>query len=478
MTTEPTPENPAFADLATLAGWLRGGQMTPVKLTEYCLARLERLGPKYHAVVTITAERAMTEARRAESELASGMDRGPLFGIPYGAKDLLAAKGAPTSWGIEALRERVIDEDAAAIARLASAGAVLVAKLATVELAGGMGYRQPDASFTGPGINPWNRSAWSGGSSTGPAAAVAAGLVPYALGTETWGSIVVPASYCGVTGLRPTYGLVSRRGALALSWTLDKIGVLARSARDAGLVLGTIAGHSPGDPHGLSGPDPLPPGGVAEPAERPYRLGVLPGALEGVQPEVAANFSAALEVLAAFADIRTIALPELPYDAATDLILSAEMSSSVEEWIGTDLSAGLRAPEDRIGGIANELLFAKDYLRALRIRAKAMAALDGLFAGADGVDALVAPATAAVASPLDKGFGEYSGRFRRTSLGAASNLVGLPAVVVPSGMGERGLPTALQFVGAALAEPVLLRIASEFQARTRHHLAFPNVEDA
>lgn len=477
MTTEPSPESPAFADVTTLAQWIRAKQTSPVKLAEYFLARLYRLGPKYNAVVTVTADRAMAEAKRAEAELASGMDRGPLHGIPYGAKDLFAAAGSPTSWGIGALRDRIIDEDATVIAKLSSAGAVLVAKLATVELAGGMGYRQPDASFTGPGLNPWNRSAWSGGSSTGPAVAVAAGLVPFALGTETWGSIVVPASYCGVTGLRPTYGLVSRRGALALSWTLDKVGTLTRCARDAGVVLAAIAGFDSRDPHGLSGPDPLPPGGVAEPSERPFRLGVLPGAMEGVQPEVAANFSASLEILATFADIRTIALPELPYDAATDLILSAEMSSSVEEWIGTDSSAGLRAPEDRIGGIANELLFAKDYLRALRIRAKAMAALDGLFEGADGVDALIAPATAAVASPLDQSFGEYSGRFRRASLGAASNLVGLPAVVVPNGMGERGLPTALQFVGAALSEPVLLRIAFEYQERTRHHLAFPNVEE-
>ena len=212
------------------------------------LRRLETIGPKLGAVVTVTRERALAQAHRANQELLAGRDRGPLHGIPYGAKDLLATKGIPTTWGAEPLRGQVFDFDATVVRRLEEAGAVLVAKLAMVELAGGLGYNNPDASFTGPGRTPWNPDYWSGGSSSGPASAVAAGLVPFAIGSETSGSILTPAAFCGVTGLRPTYGLVSRHGAMALCWTLDKLGPLARGADDCALVLAAIAGADPADP--------------------------------------------------------------------------------------------------------------------------------------------------------------------------------------------------------------------------------------
>src|SRR5439155_796555 len=179
--------------------------LTPVALAERCLDRLETVGGKLNAVVTLTPERALEQARRAERELAAGHDRGPLHGIPYGAKDVLATSGGiPTTWGAAPFRDRCFDYDATVIRRLEESGAVLVAKLAMVELAGGMGYRQPHASFTGPGISPWASDAWSGGSSSGSGSAVGAGLVPFAIGSETWGSILSPAAYCGVTGLRPT----------------------------------------------------------------------------------------------------------------------------------------------------------------------------------------------------------------------------------------------------------------------------------
>jgi len=227
---------------------LRAGEFTATQLAIAYLARLDALGPRYNAVVTVTRPRAVEEAARADRELAQGKDRGPLHGIPYGVKDLLATRGIPTTWGAEPYRTQMFDEDAAAVTRLTEAGAVLVAKLAMVELAGGMGYNHADASFTGPGLCPWNTKFWSGGSSSGPAAAVSAGLVPFAIGSETSGSILTPASFCGVTGLRPTYGLVSRRGAMALAWTLDKLGPIARTADDCGLVLAAIAGADARDP--------------------------------------------------------------------------------------------------------------------------------------------------------------------------------------------------------------------------------------
>src|SRR6266853_1735595 len=216
-----------------LSELIRERRLSPVTLAETFLDRLERLGPRYNAVVTVTRARALEQARRAEAEIAAGGYRGPLHGIPYGAKDLLATSGGiPTTWGAAPFKDRVFDFDATAIVKLEAAGAVLCAKLAMVELAGGMGYRQPNAAFTGPGVNPWSRDAWSGGSSSGSGSAVAAGLVPFAIGSETWGSILSPAGNCGVAGLRPTYGRVSRHGAMALCWTLDKLGPLALTADD------------------------------------------------------------------------------------------------------------------------------------------------------------------------------------------------------------------------------------------------------
>src|SRR5207249_3939813 len=192
-------------------------QLTSEKLTRFCVDRLKKFGPKLECVVTLTEERALQQARRADAEIARGRYRGPLHGIPYGAKDLLATRGVPTTWGAAPYRDQVFDYDAAVIERLRTAGAVLVAKLSMVELAGGMGYDHADAAFNGPGLNPWNTSFWSGGSSSGPGSAVAAGLVSFAIGSETSGSILTPSAFCGVTGLRPTYGLVSRYGAMALA---------------------------------------------------------------------------------------------------------------------------------------------------------------------------------------------------------------------------------------------------------------------
>src|SRR6266581_4004333 len=236
-----------FLPVRALAARLRARKLTSQELTEGCLDRLERLGPRYHAVVTPMRDSALEEARRADKEIAAGKPRGPLHGIPFGVKDLLATRGVPTTWGAAPYKDQVFDYDATVVERLRRAGAVLVAKLAMVELAGGMGYDHADASFTGPGLSPWNTKFWSGGSSSGPGAAVAAGLVPFAIGSETSGSILTPASYCGVTGLRPTYGLVSRHGAMALSWTLDKLGPMGRTADDCALILAAIAGPDPAD---------------------------------------------------------------------------------------------------------------------------------------------------------------------------------------------------------------------------------------
>ncbi|HVG18235.1 MAG TPA: amidase, partial [Blastocatellia bacterium] len=227
-------EEVLYSSVRELSNMIRARRLSPVALAEGYLDRLERMGAKLGAVVTVTRDLAMREARQAEREISQGRYRGPLHGIPYGAKDLIATEGIPTTWGAEPLKNQVLDYDATVVAKLREAGAVLVAKLAMVELAGGFGYNNADASFTGPGRTPWNTNFWSGGSSSGPGAATAAGLVAFSIGSETSGSIITPSAFCGVSGLRPTYGRVSRHGAMALSWTLDKLGPMCRTADDCG----------------------------------------------------------------------------------------------------------------------------------------------------------------------------------------------------------------------------------------------------
>src|SRR5262249_37808797 len=240
------------------------------------------------------------------------------------------------------------------------------AKLAMIELAGGMGYRQPNASFTGPCINPWAADAWSGGSSSGSGVAVAGGVVPFAIGSETWGSILSPAGYCGIAGLRPTYGRVSRHDALALCWTLDKLGPLALTADDCGLVLEAIAGRDPADP---SASDRLFRYEAEDVRARRFRFGVLRGAAAGVEDAVGASFGRSLDVLRRLGRVEEVVLPDLPYEAITRTILHVEASSAFEDLIERGVLAELTAPEDHWAAYARDAILAKDYVKALRLRA-------------------------------------------------------------------------------------------------------------
>ncbi len=467
------PAETLYLPVRELACRIRGGDLDPVDLAEAYLNRLETLGPSLGAVVVVTRERALREARQARDEIRAGRMRGPLHGIPYGAKDLIAAAGYPTTWGAEPYREQRLAEDATVVERLRRAGAVLVAKLASVELAGGMGYAQANASFTGPTINPWNASYWAGGSSSGPAAAVAAALVAFALGSETWGSIVTPAAFSGIAGLRPTYGRVSRHGAMALSWTMDKIGPLCRTADDCGLVLEAIAGTDSRDPSTSDQAyryDKGASGGMR------FRVGVLKGIPGGSQPEVRRNFEAALEQLSDVAEVvPDIALPPYPYNAAAGVIIDAETASVFEDFIDSGLVHELTAPED-LGGYAGQVTLAKDYLKAMRIRTPAAAALDRLFAEG-GFDALVHPTRATVAYPLgklfDAAYPDVQGGGEPIS--GAANLVGLPSLALPSGFGSDGLPTSISFTGRAWEENRLLALGREYQERTDWHRRHPPI---
>ena len=329
--------NAVFCSIRQLSARIHAREVSPLALTSLFLERLERLGPRYNAVVTVTTEPALAQAQRAEAEIAAGYSRGPLHGIPYGAKDLLATSDSiPTSWGAAPFRDQTYTHNATVIDRLEAAGAILVAKLAMVELAGGMGYRQPHASFSGPCRNPWDREVWTGGSSSGSGAAVCAGLVPFAIGSETWGSILGPANHCGVAGLRPTYGRVSRYGAMALCWTLDKLGPLCLTADDCGLVLEAIAGPDAQDPTASHRPYAY----NAAPIDRPLRLGVPRGITDEVDDVVRQHFEHALEVLADQVSIEAITLPDFPYEAITRTILLAESASAFDDFIAQGQTGG------------------------------------------------------------------------------------------------------------------------------------------
>ncbi|HUY34182.1 MAG TPA: amidase [Pirellulales bacterium] len=464
----PLPPDTAWASLSTLGRRLRAKRFTAVELTEFFLDRVERHGKRLNAVVTVSGDLALRQAAEADRELAAGHDRGSLHGIPYGAKDLLATAGIPTSWGAAPLKDQMFDEDATVVRRLREAGAVLVAKLAMVEIAGGLGYDQANASCTGPGLNPWNTTTWSGGSSSGSGSAVGAGVVPFAIGSETWGSIMTPAGYCGVTGLRPTYGRVSRHGAMALSWSLDRLGPMTRAADDAGLVLAAIAGPDPADPSASPRGYEYPP---AEPLRPPFRLATLKGATEGAQPAVRENFDASIELLRPHATVEEIELPNLPFGAVAGTIIDCEMAAAFEGLVTSGDVWEMTAPEDRVGAHAALFVPAKDYINALRIRRKIQQAMDVLLAP---FDAVVVPTVATVASPLDGDFATYHARWGGgVSIGGAENAAGIPAISVPNGFGERGLPTGLKFVARAFDENKLLAVAVKFQELTDWHQRRP-----
>lgn len=459
----------AFAPLTVLGAQLRSGAVSSVELTRFFLDRLEKHGAKYNCVVTITRELALEQAARADAELKKGKDRGPLHGIPYGAKDLLATRGIPTSWGCPQYKDRIIDQDATVVHKLREAGAVLAAKLSMVELAGGMGYRQANASLTGPGRNPWKPSQWSGGSSSGSGSAVAAGLVPFAIGTETWGSITSPSSYCGLTGLRPTYGRVSRSGAMALSWTLDKIGPMAHNAHDCGLILAAIAGPDPDDLSASDRPYDYPP---ADAPGRPFRLAVLKGGVDEAEPDLKANFERAIGLFRTLGSVAEIDLPDLPFNAVASTILGAEAASAFEEMVDSGDVFKLVAPEDRIGGFADQAILATDYLRAQRIRARLCRDLDAWFAPFDAV--LTLPS----ADPAPTADGPFDRPHHSKSLGGAGNACGTPAIVLPTGLTEGTLPTAIQLDGRAYSENRLIAVAHAFQAITDWHRDHPDLAAA
>lgn len=443
-----TVEELAFEPVTVLSELVRRRRVTSTQLTRMYLDRLRRYDPVLKAAVTITEERALRQAAAADAEIARGRYRGPLHGIPWGAKDLLAVRGYRTTWGAAPFREQLIDQDATVVQRLDNAGAVLVAKLSLGELAWG------DEWFGGMTRNPWKPEQGSSGSSAGPGSATAAGLVGFSIGSETLGSISSPSTRNGVTGLRPTFGRVPRTGAMALSWSMDKLGPMCRSVEDCALVLGAI--------HGVDGEDTtvrdLPFIWDARVTPRQLRIGMFEDAFgrdEKQYPNKKWDM-ATLDVLRSQgATLIPLKLPDAPYDAMR-IILNVEGAAAFEELTRTGRDRELtRQGKNTWPTVFRAARFvpAVDYLNANRLRTLAMQRWFDLF---QQVDVIVAPTNS-------------------TQL-VATNFTGHPAVILPNGFREDGTPVSITFLGKLFGEAELLAVAHAYQSATDWHRRTPKLQ--
>ena len=439
-------EDVAFWPVSRLAALLRTRQVTSVELTRMYLERLRRFDGQVHAVVTFTDSVALAAATRADREIAAGRYRGRLHGIPYGVKDLFAVPGYPTTWGAEPYRDQTLATTATVVRKLEEAGAVLLAKLSTGALAMG------DYWYGGQTRNPWNLEQGSSGSSAGVGSAVAAGLVPFGIGTETLGSIVSPATRNGVTGLRPSFGRVSRAGAMALSWSMDKPGPMCRNAEDCAIVFNAIRGQDPADPISVGGPFPY----DATAKIAALRIGYLKSAFEGDRPGIAFD-QAVLDVLRGLGvQLTPIELPDRPTNALR-IILNAEAAAAFDELTRSNRDSLLSRQD--AGAWPNSfrsarLIPAVEYIQANRVRQLLQQDMQRLLAD---IDVYVSPA------------------FAGANL-LVTNLTGHPCVAVPSGFQENGTPVSITFCGRMYGEAEALQVARAYQDATpwdeRHPAAF------
>jgi Asp-tRNA(Asn)/Glu-tRNA(Gln) amidotransferase A subunit family amidase len=444
-------EDVAFWQVTQLAELVRTKQVTSVELTEMYLSRLKKNNPKLLCAVTITDDLAMRQARDADREIATGRYRGPLHGIPWGIKDLAAVKDYPTTWGAGPFEERVIDRNATVVNRLNDAGAVLIAKLATGELA------LDDIWFAGQTKNPWDLSMGSQGSSAGPGSATSAGMVGFSVGTETGGSIVAPSAICGVTGLRPTYGRVSRYGVMTLSWSLDKTGPMCRSVEDCALILAAIQGP---DDHDLAVQD-IPFNWDANFDIHKLRVGYLKAAFSNTRqtPRVDANDAAALEKLRSMGfNLIEIELPEHSKMDFT-MVMYGEANAALRDPIETQPAGLLR--QDRVLDQNNlRLLPAVEYINANRVRTILMHEMAEVMSKVD-----------VYLVPFD--YADYTPNPVATLNSAVTNLTGHPCVALPHGFDEKGHPTSLSFIGQLYGDAEMLALARAYQNTTDWHLKHP-----
>jgi Asp-tRNA(Asn)/Glu-tRNA(Gln) amidotransferase A subunit family amidase len=427
-------EDLAFYPVTELAQLIKSRKITSTQLTQLYLERLKKYGPRLECVITLTEELALAQAERADKEIASGHYRGPLHGIPWGAKDLLSTEGIKTTWGAKPYQDQIIDVDATVVKRLEEAGA--------------MG----DVWFGGKTKNPWNPEQGSSGSSAGSASATAAGLVGFSIGTETWGSIISPSTRCGVTGLRPTFGRVSRYGAMALSWSMDKIGPICRSVEDCSLVFNAMYGPDGKDLTVVNLPFNWDPSLDL----KNIRIGYLEKMFERKYRNKK-NDKASLEALRSLGvELVPVDLPELPVRSLS-FILSAEAAAAFDELTRNNRDDLL--VRQGTGAWPNSfrqarLIPAVEYIQANRVRTMLM---EEMAEKMKGIDVYIAPTSGGNNLLL-------------------TNLTGHPAVVVPNGFNEKGSPRSISFIGNLFEEAKTLRVAKAFQDVTDFHRKHPDLD--
>ena len=458
-------DNLAYAGIAELGRRFRTGELSPVEYAADQLRRIERVDKTLHAYVTVTAERALEDARAAEAAIRK-RGAGPLAGVPIAYKDLYATRGIRTTAGSALLADWVPDADSTCVTRLQQAGMVMLGKLTTHEFAFGIqfpGHRFPAAR------NPWNPEHMPGGSSSGSGAALAAGLCVGALGSDTGGSIRGPAAFCGIAGLKPTYGRVSRAGVVTLSWTLDHAGPMARTVEDCALLLQALAGYDAADPASSRAPvadyTATLRGGV-----RGLRIGV-PRAYfhDGLNPEVATAFAAALGTLERLgAEVRDVEIPSIHDTPSFMVIMLTEAFAYHEQDLRTrpDLFGEVLREKMMIGG----LFTSAEYVQAQRVRARLVAEVEAVLRGVD----LLASPTAIVPAPTLATVWDPDFPFARSNM-PPFNLTGLPALALPCGFSSSGLPLSLQLAGRPFDEATVLRAGHAYEQATEWHRRRPPV---
>lgn len=436
----------AFYSVSDLAYLVKNRKVTSEQLTKMYLDRLKKYGPKLECVITLTEELAMKQAKQADAEISKGKYRGPLHGIPFGVKDLLSAKGYKTTWGSVPYKDQVIEEDATVVKRLEEAGAVLVAKLTMGELAWG------DVWYGGKTRNPWNTERGSSGSSAGSASATSAGLVAFAIGTETWGSIVSPSTECGTTGLRPTYGRVSRHGAMALSWSMDKIGPICRTVEDCAIVFNTIYGPDDIDPTLYDVPFNY------DPAVKlsQLKIGYLKNDFDKDSTSKIYYDGVFTELKKLGATLVPIELPKYPMNDLA-IILSAEAGAAFDELTRSGKDGLLvRQIKNAWPNVfrASRFIPAVEYIQANRIRTLIINDMQKIM---KDIDVYLAPP------------------FEGDNL-LMTNLTGHPCVVLPIGFNEKNLPVSICFMGQLFGEAKTLAVAKQFQDATVFHRKHPKLD--
>jgi len=442
-------EELAFLPVTHLSKLIKNRTVTSTELTKMYLDRLKRYHPKLECVITLTEELAFKQAKKADDEIKVGKYRGPLHGIPWGAKDLLAVKGYKTTWGAAPYKDQIINTDATVVKRLEDAGAVLIAKLTMGALAWG------DVWYGGKTKNPWNIEEGSSGSSAGPGAATAAGLVGFSIGTETWGSIVSPSTRCGVTGLRPTFGRVSRYGAMALSWSMDKIGPMCRCVEDCALVFNEIYGPDEKDTTIVNFPFSWNPNLDI----KSLKIGYLKSAFDKEREDKQwhKNDLAVLDKLRSLGiNLIEIELPDKPVEALS-FILNVEASAAFDELTRSNKDDLLkRQIKNAWPNVFRQarMIPAVEYIQANRLRTMIMQDMADLF---KNVDVYVSPS--------------YGGNNL-----LLTNLTGHPCVVLPNGFTEKGTPTSITFIGNLFCEGKTLALAKAYQDSTDFHLKHPKMD--